>query len=664
MSAAALRPRSMPCGKPPEMNHNPSQVAREALKQLVVDRLPPTPENYRHAYLAIISPGASPAAESTAAAMLSELVDELRAAGSNGGGGLSAEDEGPLRAALAAGEWAHAKAVLKRLCLPPQSAPVATTASWGPLIRDLFEEWERTAPALPHAQKRDALQRVLAAFSGSPDGLYARLRGLVRNWSDAARAPPTEPGALVATGDGLHGAETKPLETTLRSVADTTASGAAHRTSTAPRWAGMLVQTLILGVVAQLTHAPDLKVEGQAIADQAKGAQHDDPDETQRTAERLRQFWIQLEINGASQEEIQRGLLRVLHLLTTNVAELIGEGSWMRGQLEAVAALADGEVTAQTIAALEAGLRECTFQQGVLKPALDQAKEAMKVMVSLFIDRMSELATETDEYQEKLARYATEIERAEDLGQLSTLIVDVIEDTRGLQGELAKSHEELLKAKRTVEEHQNRARRLEAELAALSDRLHEDFLTATLNRRGLQRAFEAEAARTDRHERPLSLAVLDVDNFKSVNDQLGHQAGDQALVHLTRVIRQSIRPSDVISRFGGEEFVILLPETQQEDAIKVMIRAQRELTRRFFLHKNERLLITFSAGVAQRAPGEDQESVIARADEALYRAKQAGKNRVEGASPAPASGNGSDGAPHIPAPAQVIPAAHVPKRIG
>ncbi|MBK9702985.1 MAG: diguanylate cyclase [Betaproteobacteria bacterium] len=156
----------------------------------------------------------------------------------------------------------------------------------------------------------------------------------------------------------------------------------------------------------------------------------------------------------------------------------------------------------------------------------------------------------------------------------------------------------------------------------------QDHLTTLPNRRGLARAFESEAARSERRDEPLSLAVLDIDNFKSVNDTLGHQAGDLALVHLARVVRQALRPSDVIARFGGEEFVILLSDTRVDDAVKVMTRVQRELTKRFFLHNNEKVLITFSAGVAQRVVGESQDDLVERADRALYRAKEAGKNRV------------------------------------
>lgn len=124
------------------------------------------------------------------------------------------------------------------------------------------------------------------------------------------------------------------------------------------------------------------------------------------------------------------------------------------------------------------------------------------------------------------------------------------------------------------------------------------------------------------------MALLDIDNFKKLNDTLGHDAGDAALIHLATVIRETMRPQDTVARFGGEEFIIILPDTSVEDAQTAIVRLQRELTRRIFLHNNDRRLITFSAGVTHLQPGDTQGSVTKRADEAMYAAKQAGKNRV------------------------------------
>jgi diguanylate cyclase len=122
--------------------------------------------------------------------------------------------------------------------------------------------------------------------------------------------------------------------------------------------------------------------------------------------------------------------------------------------------------------------------------------------------------------------------------------------------------------------------------------------------------------------------VIDLDNFKNLNDTHGHQAGDEALVHLVKVVKALLRPTDDIGRFGGEEFVILLPETTLEAGRMAIERLQRELTKQFFLANNEKLLITFSAGVAQLRPGESEADLVKRADQAMYRAKQSGKNRV------------------------------------
>jgi diguanylate cyclase len=134
--------------------------------------------------------------------------------------------------------------------------------------------------------------------------------------------------------------------------------------------------------------------------------------------------------------------------------------------------------------------------------------------------------------------------------------------------------------------------------------------------------------RADRSRTAVSVALLDIDNFKQLNDSLGHKAGDRALVHLTKVIKESLRPADSVGRYGGEEFLIVLPDTDLKNAIETLQRLQRDLTKKFFLHNNERILVTFSAGVALRGENEDSEDLVGRADKAMYKAKQTGKNRV------------------------------------
>ena len=149
-----------------------------------------------------------------------------------------------------------------------------------------------------------------------------------------------------------------------------------------------------------------------------------------------------------------------------------------------------------------------------------------------------------------------------------------------------------------------------------------------MHRQGLDEAVEREITTSRRKQSNLCVSLLDIDNFKKINDTHGHETGDAALVHLTQVARECIRPQDTLGRYGGEEFVVVMPETSIEQGIEVMTRVQRELTRRFFLAGTQKLLITFSAGVAQLGDAESGVKAVERADQAMYLAKRSGKNRV------------------------------------
>ena len=175
---------------------------------------------------------------------------------------------------------------------------------------------------------------------------------------------------------------------------------------------------------------------------------------------------------------------------------------------------------------------------------------------------------------------------------------------------------------------ERRIHELEAELARMRELVCEDQLTGSLNRRGLSSVLEHTLARAGRNGEPVSIALLDMDNFKKLNDTHGHAAGDAALVHLVRTARSTLREMDVIGRFGGEEFLIVLPDTRLEDAMHAITRLQTALHQQVLTHCGECVPLTFSAGVTSCRAGDDQAAVVLRADKALYEAKNAGKNCV------------------------------------
>jgi len=477
---------------------------------------------------------------------------------------------------------------------------------WAGLIREALRQWDRRQAGLTVAKKRKAVESVLDAFGADNERLHAKLSGLMRGWRER--------------GDDATLVEMLP-------AAAPGTSPEARDPASAVREA--LAQTLEYAVIGRLGHAPALQDEATELAALARSVQR--RADLAELGEKLKRFFLRLELAGEDINELLRGLLSLLRLLIDNLGELVGEDRWMKGQVSAVQALLAAPLGKDMLRQAERGFRDLAIKQSNRKASLDQAKAALKDMVAMFVDRLAAVSSSTGAFQERMSSYVQRIAETDDIAQLGGLVEELVGQTRGMQTDVARVHEELVTARKLVSDHEGRIRQLETELEAMSGQVREDQLTRTLNRRGLDEAWTAEAARADRQQSPLCLAVLDLDNFKQLNDRLGHQAGDHALVHLAEVVRQALRPSDVIARFGGEEFVLLLPHTPAEEAVSVMVRLQRELTRRFFMHGNERVLITFSAGVAERGDGESRDALMKRADSALYEAKRAGKNRVNAA---------------------------------
>lgn len=154
-----------------------------------------------------------------------------------------------------------------------------------------------------------------------------------------------------------------------------------------------------------------------------------------------------------------------------------------------------------------------------------------------------------------------------------------------------------------------------------------DALTELNNRHWLEEMFPRKIARCVRDGEPVCLIMLDIDQFKPYNDRHGHLAGDRALCQVAEVLRTQVRPNDLVARYGGDEFSILLPNTALEDALTTAERIRRGVARSSQRYP-DRVQISASLGVAQMAPGDTLESLINKADFALYRAKLAGRDCV------------------------------------
>jgi diguanylate cyclase (GGDEF)-like protein len=155
-----------------------------------------------------------------------------------------------------------------------------------------------------------------------------------------------------------------------------------------------------------------------------------------------------------------------------------------------------------------------------------------------------------------------------------------------------------------------------------------DELTGLPNRRQVMEVFSQEERRSLRQSAPLCCAIIDIDFFKQINDRMGHPAGDEALQRFSALLSAALRANDVLARWGGEEFMLLLPKTAVEEAAEVLERLRGRCAARANWLDAPHLQVTFSAGLVALQPGEPTERLIARADAALYLAKAAGRNRV------------------------------------
>ena len=225
-------------------------------------------------------------------------------------------------------------------------------------------------------------------------------------------------------------------------------------------------------------------------------------------------------------------------------------------------------------------------------------------MIQHMLAELADLGQHTGRFSDNVQRYAQTIEQADSLQGLAGVVQEMVAETRAVHAVVDGARERLSREHARAAELEQRVRELEGELRRLSDEVSTDALTQVANRRGLLQAFEAESSRAQREGAALAVGLIDIDNFKKLNDSLGHAAGDEALKALAASVKQSLRPMDHVARFGGEEFVVLLPATTRDDAQALLARLQRQLSASLFMHEGREVFVTFSAGVTALRAGE------------------------------------------------------------
>ena len=615
----------------PAVRQSQGEIARRALKALAERRLVPTPDTFAEVYFEMA--GQRPGSGATA--VVKELLRDLLRSNR-----LSAQEAGAVAELVGKHDWPAVREMLEKvLARRPGGAAGAggPGGNWPQLVTHLLRQIDALHTNWTRGRKLDAIGRVIEHAGSAPDLALERLQKLVDSWGPPLASlpkppvaaeerdpltaptqplPPDHPGLMPAAQ--RYAADPGEVERLQQRLAAAEAAGEAWK-QVALRAVRVIEHSVPQGSPAQLKLREYVQGHTRTLS----------AEDIDKLVPRFVDVVGAIDRQVAEEHKVKAGLQRLLALLCDNMKSLSPEEAWLAGQLEPIRALLAGPIQSQQLAEAEARLAQVIVQQAGARRSLQEAKLALKEMLATLIERIGTMGNTTGRFYDQVGAYQAELEKATDFDTLSRVIKGLLADTQIVRADIQQSREELMNARRKVEAYEQRVKQLEKELVTVSTLVQKDPLTHALNRRGLEESFRVETARAQRYGTPLTLAILDLDDFKRLNDSLGHLAGDRALVHLLTVMQATLRPTDIVARVGGEEFALMFSATELDDAVAATGRVLSDLAARPFQHDGASRVITFSAGVTSWVPGEPLEQLMQRADGTMYRAKWAGKNRVE-----------------------------------
>lgn len=590
------------------------ELARQTLIQLTKSKTPPTPENYQRVYNEIA--GKSDKASSFSLIHSFEKVLDLLSKESPHLQIISKALSENIRNSDASGFESNLIKTLGAV----QHENVETNLPQ--LLKFLLKQIDLNQNNSKATSRREELSNFLGQPFHDQNNFIIKFQTLLSSWGEVS--------AFEANSNDNESFNTNPLVTIEDAQKDSLSNSTTSNNDVlVDQWRDMLIRTINVVAIPQTNASPAAIERVEKLIKQAYEAKTEE--EINALRESLKRLLLRAEMQSDTHQRVHQSLLKVIQLLVVNIREFTTPDDWLSKQVAIIEEIISKPLDLESVSNAEFVLNELLSKHSNIKPSLLEAKTTLKNMMTAFVKGLEEITQSTGVYESKINYYQGLIAETEDIARLDEILQSLASDISIMSKKASESHLNFTDTQAKVNEAEQKINELTIKLEFISQAAYQDFLTGTLNRRGLDEAIEREFNRADKHNTAISIALIDIDHFKKINDKLGHRAGDTALAHLAKVVKDVLRNTDVLARFGGEEFLILLPGSQQDDAVTVISGVQRSLTKNFFLHEKEKVLITFSAGVAERMMQEQFETVLSRADAALYVAKKTGRNRVVGA---------------------------------
>lgn len=616
-----------PTTTPPK---GPAILARETLIEMARTNVPPTPANYKRYYENIAG---ARAPDETETSMLKKMLDRLKQQGSP----LIAEWEDAVDAAFTHKDVRALEGmILKSISGPkPQKAPDEAGPSMCQELHErlkqhespLAAEWERAVNvAFTQKDVRPIEGMILKSISGAKllDNSYAvvfqklqdRLKlqssPIVAEWEHAIDLAMGQRDARAIEGLILKSVSAA------KAPEDSGASVLQKLHDSLKKQGSPLVAEWENAVDAALA-----KKDGSALEGLILKSIHTPPVETPKSEapspSPVDKCKTCVEIRALN------GVLYLMDSFAKNLEGIFADNPVLMGQVQIVRDVLDHPKDMEKLYGAKRALAKMAAADKI-QSQLGDAKNSAKALADAFLAQIGLTGNDASEFLKEVEAGKKALEEAKDHASMLAASQALLSGTSAVHDKMKENQARLENAKQETQSAEEKIRELEEKVKTAGEKTQQDFQAGLLN----QRDMDAQITKMfgEGWER-VTLALLDIDNFKRINEQLGEEAGAKAVQQLADAIRESVGTKGVSARMEGEEFVIAFAGYDGKQVKDEMEKMQRLLTRQIFMADEENRVVTFSAGVAERAGEEEPSETLSRADDAMYAAKQKGKNRVE-----------------------------------